>query len=404
MTGTDTPDVGGGLPDELTNARRQRDAALARLRHLESSPSYRIGRAATWAPRALRSFLRTLPLRRTSAQPSSALTRTAAAPPAPRVLRDWTPAPRVENPDVSVVIPVYNSAAWLQDCIVSVLSQGGITLEVICIDDGSTDDSGRILRQIADKDRRVEILDQENSGQSVARNRGLERASGRYVIYLDSDDLWQDDALAALVSRADAEELDLLLFDSFAFLDGAVSDATWERYATYYQRSQEYREVRSGFQMLADMRSRRDYRPHVGLYLARTEFVRRAGTRFVPGIVHQDNPYTFSLLLHATRVAHVKSDFYARRIRPGSTITGLDDLRSAKGYFLSYVAMMRELGSAELPPEVSDSVADVVHGVFQGAQKKVAFLSAEDVRTLSALDRAMDAQLVLRALLPGRSR
>ncbi|MGF6822447.1 glycosyltransferase involved in cell wall biosynthesis [Microbacterium sp. ZKA21] len=312
--------------------------------------------------------------------------------------------PLVDSPDVSVVIPVYNSEAWLEDCLSSVLAQTGVTLELICVDDGSTDGSAIILQRIAEKDERVRIVTQANSGQSVGRNRGLDEAAGRYLIYLDSDDFWQGDVLSELVEYAESAHLDLLLFDSFAFRDGEVASSTWERYATYYQRSQEYRSARSGVQMLADMRDRRDYRPHVGLYLARTEFVRKVGTRFVPGIVHQDNPYTFSLLLHAERVAHVRLDFYARRIRPGSTITGLDDLRSAKGYYLSYLAMIRELGSRDLAPEVSDMVTEVVYGVFRGAQQKIAYLPLEEIDALAALDRGMDAQLVLRALRPSRSR
>ena len=403
MTGNDTPEPGRDVADELADARRQRDDAVTRLRQLETSPSYRIGRAATWVPRAVKS-LRSAALRkkRVVDRPASAVSLDGAAPPHP--VRTWTPLPRVDAPDVSVVIPVYNSAPWLEDCLTSALSQTGPSLEVICIDDESTDDSAQILQRIADRDERVRIIAQPNSGQSVGRNRGMDAAAGRYLIYLDSDDFWQDGALSSLVTRADAEQLDVLLFDSFAFRDGDVPSTTWERYRTYYQRSREYAQVRSGLQMLADMRAHRDYRPHVGLYLARTDFVREAGTKFVPGIVHQDNPYTFSLLLHAERVAHVQSDLYARRIRPGSTITALDDLRSAKGYFLSYVAMTRELGTRELPADVSDMVAEVVHGVFAGAQQKVAFLPVEEVAAVAALDRGIDAQLTMRALRPSRSR
>lgn len=312
--------------------------------------------------------------------------------------------PRVDAPDVSVVIPVYNSARWLEDCLSSVLAQSGTTLELICVDDGSTDESQSVLQRIAARDERVRIFTQPNSGQSVARNRGLAESSGRYLIYLDSDDFWQSDSLSTLVEQADSMGLDLLLFDSFAFQDGEVAASTWERYATYYQRSQEYKDVRPGLHMIADMRRRRDYRPHVGLYLARTEFVRAIGAQFIPGIVHQDNPYTFSLLLGAQRVAHVKRNFYARRIRPGSTITGLDDFRSAKGYYLSYLAMTRELGSRELAVDVAYMVTDVVHGVFRGAQQKFAFLPVEEVDALAALDRGVDAQLLVRSLQPVRAR
>ena len=164
--------------------------------------------------------------------------------------------------------------------------------------------------------------------------------------------------------------------------------------------SQVHADVRS----VVAMRAHRDYRPHVGMYLARTEYVRRSGVRFIPGIVHQDNPYTFRLLLHAERVAHAKSDIYARRIRPGSTITALDSSRSAKGYFLSYVEMMRELRLHDTSPEIMARLCDVVHGVFDGAQKAASGLSSRELADLAALDAHPDAQLTLRAIATSSGR
>ena len=332
-----------------------------------------------------------------------------------RVARPVVPAPyappagfsvpeRVPNPDLTVVIPVYNSEAWLDDCLSSVLAQGGVTLEVVCINDGSTDGSRAVLQRFADADPRVTILDQANQGQSVGRNAGLDAAAGSYLIYLDSDDFWPEDTLASLVSKADAESLDLLLFDCFAFLDGEISEATWKRYSTYYQRKTDYADVRSGAEMIADMRRNRDYRPHVGMYLARTQFVRDIGARFIPGIIHQDNPYTFALMLNAERVAHMKTDVYARRMRPGSTITTLRDARSVKGYYLSYIAMTREVQGRVYSKPVSDMIAEVVDGVFSGAEKKVAALSNAELAEIQALDPQLDAQVIFQRLKAARSR
>ncbi|MBD3942545.1 glycosyltransferase [Microbacterium sp. NEAU-LLC] len=308
------------------------------------------------------------------------------------------------TPDVTVVVPIYNSEPWLDDCLSSVLAQTAITLEVICVNDGSTDGSGRVLQRYADQDPRLTIIDQPNSGQSVGRNAGLDAATGRYLVYLDSDDFWPGDTLAALVREADEKRLDVLLFDCFAFRDGDVSSATWTRYSTYYQRTREYRETRPGADMIADMRRHRDYRPHVGMYIARTDYVRRIGARFIPGIVHQDNPYTFRLLLDADRTAHIKSDVYARRIRPGSTITTLDDEKSAKGYFLSYVAMAREVDGRTFSPQVTDMLSEVVYGVFDGAQKRITVLPDDAIASLKALDSGIDAQIALRAMMSVRGR
>src|SRR5690606_6905450 len=156
-------------------------------------------------------------------------------------------------------------------------------VEVICINDGSTDRSGDILSRLAEADPRVTVIDQSNSGQSVGRNKGLDAAAGRYLIYLDSDDYWPSDVASTLVQRADEAELDLLLFDCIAFRDGDIDEKVWKWYSTYYQRAHTYRDVRPGVELMAAMRRAKDYRPHVGLYMARTSFVRRVGVRFIPG-------------------------------------------------------------------------------------------------------------------------
>ena len=391
------------LEAELAQTRNERDAARREVRAIRNSRSYRIGRGISRLPHSIKGLAH-----RVKRPPLTANERRAqpSALPAPRFARPprATRPERVDLPDVTVVIPVFNSEKWLDDCLSRVLAQTGVTLEVLAINDGSTDDSRNLLQRYAETDPRLTILDQPNSGQSVGRNAGIDAAAGRYLVFLDSDDYWPHDTLAPLVARADDETLDVLLFDCHAFQDGAVPTEIWKRYETYYQRSRDYTAVRPGDQMIVAMRAHRDYRPHVGMYLARTEYVRRSGVRFIPGIVHQDNPYTFRLLLHAERVAHAKSDIYARRIRPGSTITALDSSRSAKGYFLSYVEMMRELRLHDTSPEIMARLCDVVHGVFDGAQKAASGLSSRELADLAALDAHPDAQLTLRAIATSSGR
>jgi len=123
--------------------------------------------------------------------------------------------------------------------------------------------------------------------------------------------------------------------------------------------------------------------------------------RFIPGIVHQDNPYTFRLLLNAARAAHLAVDAYARRIRPGSTITSLTSERSAKGYFLSFIEMNRELGARELPVDVADPIDNIVGYVWEGARKQFSLLSDEAVDEIGELDRSTDAVAAFTSLKTG---
>jgi len=316
-----------------------------------------------------------------------------------------TSPPHTEgSPDVSVVIPIHNTEMWLDDCLCSVLAQTGVSMEILCVNDGSTDASRRIVERYASADPRIKIIDQPNSGQSAGRNTGLDAARGRYVVFLDSDDFWVGDSLASLVQRADEAKLDVLLFESVAFRDGNVDDHIWAYYARYYQRSRSYRRPRIGPRMIADMRAHGDYRPHVGMYLARTSHVREAKVRFIPGIVHQDNPYTFALLLNSSRVSLAKSFFYARRLRPGSTITTLRAAASAKGYLLSYLAMRSELDRHELDGPTSRAMQGVIAGVLESARKQVARLPSAEREALGVLDIGAEGRTVVADLVAAPER
>jgi len=305
-------------------------------------------------------------------------------------------APADSPVDLSFVIPVYNSAPWIEECVRSALRQSGIRVEVICVDDGSTDASNEIIRAMAEEDFRIVLLEQTNSGQSVARNIGVDAAQGRYVAFLDSDDFWQVDAASALIDIADRDDLDVLLFDGHARLDGDVESAVWERYAGYYQRDERaYPPSGTGIDLMARMRRRGDYRPHVGLYLTRTSFLRESKVRFIPGIVHQDNAYTFALMLRAQRVRHLAEDVYARRLRPNSTITALDAYRSVLGYLTAYASMRRELAIAHPSYRQRRPLADIVRYALRGAVKRYAELPPKSLDSLrAALQRSGDHEVM----------
>lgn len=93
-----------------------------------------------------------------------------------------------ENIKVSVIIPVYNSAQYLTKCIESMLNQTLKEIEIICVDDGSTDESLAIIKNYKKLDSRIKILTQENKYAGVARNNGMRIAKGEYLFFLDSDD------------------------------------------------------------------------------------------------------------------------------------------------------------------------------------------------------------------------
>ncbi len=113
---------------------------------------------------------------------------------------------------VSVIIPVYNMERYLEDCVLSVLSQNYENVEIILVNDGSKDNSLDICNTLASKRENIRVIDQENSGVSVARNTGIAAAQGKYLLFLDADDkLATPDAIRALTQAAEENHADLAI-------------------------------------------------------------------------------------------------------------------------------------------------------------------------------------------------
>ena len=113
---------------------------------------------------------------------------------------------------ISVIVPVYNCEDYLEESIRSILNQSFNDIEIICVDDGSTDDSLNILKELSKQDTRLKVYTQENQGASVARNNALEKASGDYIYFFDADDYAVEDCLEKVYSNAVNNDSDMVIF------------------------------------------------------------------------------------------------------------------------------------------------------------------------------------------------
>ncbi len=121
----------------------------------------------------------------------------------------------MENPLVSIIVPVYNTQKYLARCLDSLLAQDYENLELILIDDGSTDGSETLLDEYQEKDARVRVIHQENAGVSLSRNRAIEAARGEYIRFVDSDDWLPENATSLLVSAAEEAGCDMVIADFY---------------------------------------------------------------------------------------------------------------------------------------------------------------------------------------------
>lgn len=127
----------------------------------------------------------------------------------------------MRTPLISVIIPVYNVEKYLRRCLDSVIAQTYQSLEIICVDDGSIDDSGKICDQYAVRDARIKVIHQENQGLSAARNRGLDAAEGEYIAFVDSDDYILEDMYKKMLDKLLDYSVDLCVCQwQYEFSDG----------------------------------------------------------------------------------------------------------------------------------------------------------------------------------------
>ena len=123
----------------------------------------------------------------------------------------------MEEIKVSVIVPVYNAEEHLNQCLDTIVNQTLKEIEIICVDDGSTDNSLEILNQYAQKDTRIKVIQQKNQYAGVARNNGLKIARGEYVIFLDSDDFFKEDLLEKTYNQGKKVDADIVLFGAKCF-------------------------------------------------------------------------------------------------------------------------------------------------------------------------------------------
>ena len=130
-----------------------------------------------------------------------------------------------DTPKISVIVPIYNTAKYLEQCLKSLCLQTYKNLEIICVNDGSTDNSLEILKKYSDMDKRIVIINQENQGQSAARNAGQNAATGEWVTFVDSDDWLNIEAYEEFYKAYQKDNsFEIFMFNAASYPDGATEE------------------------------------------------------------------------------------------------------------------------------------------------------------------------------------
>lgn len=228
--------------------------------------------------------------------------------------------------EISVIIPVYNVEKYLKECLDSICNQTFRDIEIICVNDGSSDSSLDILNDYAKNDDRIRIISQKNQGLGAARNTGFRYAQGNYVYFIDSDDYIELDTLEKLHSNAVSNDSDIVLFkfqtvDDFKNIhrrglefkiDEIFGDIDYENFTFTYKDAGRHI-MNSAFSAC--------------LKLYRKQFIDTVDFTFPVGLNFEDVPVHVKVMIEAKRISFVPESLYNYRSNPNSILNS-----TAKGF------------------------------------------------------------------------
>lgn len=217
-------------------------------------------------------------------------------------------------PKISVIVPVYNTEKYLNACLDSIIDQTFKDIEIICVDDGSTDNSMAILKEYSKKDERIIILKQKNGGSSTARNAGLKKANGEYIHFIDSDDFCDPDMYETLYKSAAELKPDMLIF-TFKRYDHQTN----EFIMTFSNRMNIPQEKIFSYKTFPN-NIFFSTTPSACTKLFKNEFIKQNNLSFNPNIMTaEDAAFTYPALLTAKSIIYFDVPFYSYRVnRPFS--------------------------------------------------------------------------------------
>lgn len=291
--------------------------------------------------------------------------RFSGAHPQPQKTADRRPVGL--HPKVSVIIPVYNTEDYLEECIGSLQRQTLQDIEIICVNDGSSDASPEILRRLADEDERIVILEQNNCGQSAARNTGVSAAQGEYLYFIDSDDWLEEHALEKLFAVSRENALDVLFFEGDVIYESRELRENSPMPRDNYRCRHEYPGLYTGVGMLLAKDRYGEYRVSPCMQMIRRAFYEENALRFHEGIYYEDNLFVFEELLAASRVMHMREALYMRRIAADSTTSGGVRFEHPYGYYTCFRLMSERLKTFSCEEETKAGLYAVVLRVLGNA-------------------------------------
>ena len=222
--------------------------------------------------------------------------------------------------NVSIIIPVFNVESYIKESIESCIEQTLPDVEIVIINDGSTDSSDEIIREYTNKFPNIKYKTIEHGGLSVARNNGIQIASGRYLLFLDADDYISTDACEKLFNQAEKDNLDFITFDAEVFSDDN-SVNLYLKYFSYDRFGILKNTITTGKDFLKIYKDTGGVRVNACLSFVRRNLIIEHCIKFPEGLFYEDNVFFLQCMIYAKKISYNGNKFYKRRVRENSIMT-----------------------------------------------------------------------------------
>ena len=280
-------------------------------------------------------------------------------------------------PTVSIIVPIYNCAKYLGRCLDSILKQTFHDLQVICIDDGSTDDSYSVASHYRKLDRRIICYKNDiNQGPSYTRNVGLAQSKGEYVLFVDSDDWLMQDAVKIAVEYSVANDLDVLYFNFQSVYENDIAKETCQSISEERQKAYA---VCDGKILFMDMITDGEYRSMACLAMYKRAFLSNQKLCFYNGIIHEDELFSYKTILSAKRAAYIPQKLYIYYRRNGSIMNDEKNLlKRLKSDLIIYYEMQAFCFERKFTEDVCKTIGILLYNTYSRIRNHYAKMMNSD--------------------------
>ncbi|MBO4352667.1 MAG: glycosyltransferase [Eggerthellaceae bacterium] len=247
---------------------------------------------------------------------------------------------------VSIIMPMYNVERYIGESVASLKGQTFEDIQVVIVDDGSTDGSYDAAVEAIGDDARFLLVRQENAGPATARNRGIAESVGEYLMFMDADDMLEQHAVDMLYTKAEGDQLDYLDFSAHTVYEDEKLRAI--RNESFYEGRSDIEGVMTGPELFVCFQKNREYVCSLCLHFFKRSLLNDSGLSLRDGMyVHEDELFSPLLIAYAKRAAFLNEPLYIRRVRARSATTTGRSPRNVKSMFEAARGLRSWLGERE---------------------------------------------------------